>query len=53
MIVFDEIYPDKIVRATGDTNQLKNPENVSDIFKFKDYANHCIDLILEKRYYVA
>ena len=40
--------PDKIVIATGDTNQLKNPEKVSDIFKFEDYANHCIDLIFEK-----
>ena len=30
----------KIVRATGDTNQLRNPENVSDVFKFKDYAYH-------------
>ena len=40
--------PDKIVVATGDTNQLKNPEKVSDIFKFEDYANHCIDLIFEK-----
>ena len=39
--------PDKIVVATGDTNQLKNPEKVSDVFKFEDYANHCIDLIFE------
>ena len=39
--------PDKIVIATGDTNQLKNPEKVSGIFKFKDYANHCMELIFE------
>ena len=39
--------PDKIVVATGDTKQLKNPEKVSDIFKFEDYANHCINLILK------
>ena len=39
--------PDIIVVATGDTNQLKNPERVSDVFKFEDYANHCIDLIFE------
>ena len=40
--------PDKIVVATGDTNQLKNPERVSDIFEFEDYANNCIDVIFEK-----
>ena len=39
--------PDKIVLATGDTNQLKSPEKVSNIFKFEDFANHCIDLIFE------
>ena len=39
--------PDKIVLGTGDTNQLKSPESVSNIFKFEDYANHCINLIFE------
>ena len=39
--------PDKIVLATGDTNQLKSPEKVSNIYKFEDYANHCIDLVFE------
>ena len=38
-----------IIKAIDDINQLKNPENVNDIFKFKDYANHCIDLLLEKK----
>ena len=38
--------PDKIVVATGDTNQLKNPERVSNVMSFEKYANHCIDLIL-------
>ena len=42
--------PDKIVLATGDTNQLKSPEKVSNVFKFEDYANYCIDLIFEKLY---
>ena len=31
---------DKIVVATGDTRQLKNPE-------FEAYANHCIDLMFK------
>ena len=39
--------PDKIVVATGDTNQLKNPERVSNVMSFEKYANHCIDLIFE------
>jgi hypothetical protein len=38
--------PDKIVVATGDTNQLKNPERVSNVMSFEKYADHCIDLIL-------
>jgi len=39
--------PDKIVVATGDTNQLKNPERVSNVMSFEKYADHCIDLIFE------
>ena len=39
--------PDKIVVATGGTNQLKNPERVSNVMSFEKYANHCIDLIFE------
>eukprot|EP00438_Fugacium_kawagutii_P019097 Skav234725 [mRNA] locus=scaffold634:457313:460261:+ [translate_table: standard] len=39
--------PDKIVVATGDTKQLKNPEVLSNVFKFEEYANHCIDLIFK------
>ena len=39
--------PDKIILATGDTNQLKNPERVSNVMSFEKYANHCIDLIFE------
>ena len=40
--------PDKIVLATGDTKQLKNPESVSNVIAFEKYADHCIDLIFEK-----
>jgi len=43
--------PDKIVVATGDTNQLKNPESVSNVFSFEKYANHCINLLFKKQYY--
>ena len=39
--------PDKIIVATGDTNQLKNPERVSNVMAFEKYANHCINLIFE------
>ena len=39
--------PDKIVVATGDTNQLKHPERVSNVFSFEKYANHCINLIFK------
>ena len=39
--------PDKIVVATGDTNQLKNPERVSNVMSFEKYADHCINLIFE------
>ena len=39
--------PDKIVVATGDTRQLKNPESVSNVFEFEAFANHCIDLMFK------
>ena len=39
--------PDKIVLATGDTKQLKNPERVSNTISFEKYADHCIDLIFK------
>ena len=39
--------PDKIVLATGDTKQLKNPETVSNTISFEKYADHCIDLIFK------
>ena len=37
--------PDKIVVATGDTNQLKNPESLNNVFSFERYINYCINLI--------
>lgn len=39
--------PDKIVIATGDTKQLKNPDTVSNTISFEKYAGHCINLIFK------
>ena len=39
--------PDKIVLATGDTKQLKDPERVSNTISFEKIADHCIDLIFK------
>ena len=39
--------PDKMRAATRETKQLKNPESLSNVFTFEEYANHCIDLIFE------
>ena len=63
VIVFDEIYfhnvgkwaliwdfcknNPEIIVATGDTNQLKNPERVSNVISFEKYADHCINLIFK------
>ena len=44
---FCKTNPDKIILATGDTKQLKNPERVSNVVSFGKYADHCIDLIFE------
>ena len=42
---FEKNNPDKIILATGDTKQLKNPETVSNTIGFEKYANQCINLI--------
>ena len=44
---FEKNNPDKIILATGDANQLKNPERVSNVISFEKYANHCINLIFK------
>ena len=44
---FCKSNPDKIILATGDTKQLKNPDRVSNVVSFGKYADHCIDLIFE------
>eukprot|EP00438_Fugacium_kawagutii_P027024 Skav232522 [mRNA] locus=scaffold1096:1054611:1057742:- [translate_table: standard] len=45
---FERKHPDKIILATGDTNQLKSPEHISNVVPFEEYANHCINLIFKK-----
>ena len=39
--------PDKIILATGDTKQLKNPETISNTISFEKYADHCIGLVFK------
>ena len=39
--------PDKIILATGDTKQLKNPETISNTINFEKYADHCIGLVFK------
>ena len=40
-----ENNPDKIIIATGDTDQLECIDLVSDQFDYNTYMNHCIDII--------
>ena len=37
--------PDKIIVATGDTDQLKPISEYSNVKEYKSYANECINLI--------
>jgi len=40
-----ELNPDKIILATGDTDQLETIDLVSDRLDYDTYMNHCIDTI--------
>ena len=40
-----EANPDKIIVATGDTNQLECIDLISNYLNYDDYMNHCIDTI--------
>ena len=42
---YSERNPDKIILATGDTDQLEAIDLVSDRINYDDYMNHCIDTI--------
>ena len=40
-----EANPDKIIVATGDTNQLECIDLISNNINYDEYMNHCIDII--------
>ena len=42
---YSELNPDKIILATGDTDQLQAIDLVSDRINYDAYMNHCIDTI--------
>ena len=42
---YSELNPDKIILATGDTDQLETIDLVSDQINYDTYMNHCIDTI--------
>jgi hypothetical protein len=42
---YSELNPDKIVLATGDTDQLESIDLISDSINHDTYMNHCIDTI--------
>ena len=50
---FAEAHPDKIVIATGDTKQLEPIEQLSNQVKYDDYADHCVNPILNYEIYLT
>ena len=44
--------PDKIIIATGDTSQLQPIEELSNQFKFAEYADNCINQIFKYEIYL-
>ena len=45
---YSELNPDKIILATGDTDQLETIDLVSDSIDYDAYMNHCIDTIFPR-----
>jgi hypothetical protein len=43
--LYSELNPDKIILATGDTDQLGSIDLVSDRINYDTYMNHCVDTI--------
>ena len=39
---------DKIIIATGDTNQVQSVAQLSNKISYDTYSNHCIDTIFSK-----
>ena len=44
---YERNNPEKIIIATGDTKQLKNPESISNTIPFEQYADYCINQIFK------
>ena len=42
---YSETKLDKIIIATGDTNQLETVEQLSNTISFEEYSDHCINTI--------
>ena len=42
---YSENNPDKIILATGDTNQLETIDLVSDQIDYETYMDHCTDAV--------
>jgi len=40
-----EDHPEKIIIATGDTNQLETIDVISNHFNYDEYINYCVDSI--------
>jgi hypothetical protein len=45
-------HPEKIIIATGDTNQLDTIDIVSNQLDYDDYSNHCINMIFPTSLYL-
>ncbi len=41
--IYSELNPEKIILATGDTDQLETIDLVSDRINYDTYMSHCID----------
>ena len=42
---YSDANPDKIIRATGDTDQLECIDLISNNINYEEYMNHCIGII--------
>ena len=42
---YSDLHPNKIILATGDTNQLETIDFVSNQLDYETYMDHCIDTI--------
>ena len=49
---FCEEQPDKIVIATGDTNQLESIDLITNQHDYDEYFNRCIDLVFPNNIYL-